>query len=384
MEKNRTSQLQFLRFAAISLIYAWHATNKSIDCFAHGYMARWNGANSAVVFFIMLSGLLTGYYLHDRRMDVCGGDGKGSGLSSVWPYMKGKLLKFYPLYLAVTLLSVMFSDLPKLITARDFAGARPLLFSLVRHLLLVQAWWKTDPIDCFAFSEVGWFLSVIMFLYLLSIPLRKIALKIMDSCERGSSKQSVRSAFLLIFAASLILLVVYCLLLRGTDTEFWEYAFPPARIFEYMAGMSLGVVLSTARDAGRDEKGIQPEGDVMRPSVLYTVLEIVAPVLWIAFLFLPLPEWGFRIVNWLIPVVFTLVVYTPGRGYISALFRMKPFVYLGGISFAFYLIHSMILNAWKACVTPDTLGTRLGCAFAFAFCFIVSVLAASILTRRHR
>ncbi|SCY08153.1 Peptidoglycan/LPS O-acetylase OafA/YrhL, contains acyltransferase and SGNH-hydrolase domains [Lachnospiraceae bacterium XBB2008] len=379
MEKNRTSQLQFLRFAAISLIYAWHATNKSIDCFAHGYMARWNGANSAVVFFIMLSGLLTGYYLCDRKTDDGGGAG---GLSTVWTYMKGKLLKFYPLYLAVTLLSVMFSDLPKLITARDFAGARPLIFSLARHLLLVQAWYKTDPFDCFAFSEVGWFLSVIMSLYLLSIPLRKAALKIMASCERESAKLSVRNAFLLVIAASLILLVIYCLLLRNADTEFWEYAFPPARVFEYIAGMSLGVVLGTVRDAGQDAQGTQSEVREKRPSMLYTVLEIASPLLWIVFLFLPLPDWGFRIVNWLIPVVFTLVVYTPGRGYISALFRMRPFVYLGRISFAFYLIHSMILNAWKAGVTPEALETVLGCAFAFAICFVVSVLAASILTRR--
>lgn len=373
MEKNRTSQLQFIRFAAISLIYAWHATNKSIDCFPHGYMARWNGANSAVVFFIMLSGLLTGYYLCDRRQDTDSSD--EYRLSNVWPYLKSKLLKFYPLYLAVTLLSVMFSDLPKLIVAHDFEGAGPELFSLARHLLLIQAWCKTDPIDCFAFSEVGWFLSVIMFLYLLSIPLRRIALRIKASCDREVSRMSTQRAFLLILVASLILLVAYCLLLRNTDTEFWEYAFPPSRVLEYIAGMALGLVLRTVCDGDTDTDGGSRR-------LLFTALEILCPMLWIVFLFLPLPDWGFRITNWLIPVILTLVVYTLGRGYISALFRMKPFVYLGGISFAFYLIHSMVLNAWVACVSPDAMETVLGKAFAFVLCFAVSLIMASLVTRK--
>ncbi len=371
MEKNRTSQLQFLRFAAILLIFAWHATIKSIASVPHGYMARWNGANSAVVFFFVLSGMLTGLRLAEKGSEKETDD--RLRLPDVWQYMKSKLLRFYPLYLVVTLVSVMFSDLPLMIIRHDYAGAKPLFFTLIRHLLLVQAWYKADPADYFAFSEVGWFLSAIMFLYLLSIPLRIAAVRIRRTFDTETSRIKAQTVYALAGITSIVLCVLYCLILRNTDTEFTEYVFPPSRVFEYIAGMALGLILhpfcvNTAYNG--------------RTRILFSIMEIASPAIWILFLFLPLPEWGFRITNWLIPVIYTLVVFTMGRGVLSALFRTKLFVYLGGISFAFYLIHSMVIDAYVICVPAAALESDTGKTFAVIFCFALSLIMASIVSRK--
>ena len=349
-QSSRAEQLQFLRFAAFLNVFLLH-----VGELIHVPFSTWNSAISSVSFFFILSGAATGFSGYAKMCEL--------SWRAVADDICRKLKKMYPLYFLVTFFSVFYSDLPTLLANHAFADAFTPLKLFVKHLLLLQSWF---PAGYFGFSGVGWFLSTLLSLCLLNRPLM-VFLKKTEKC---------RHYFLLygfLIAFFLLLTTVYCYLTRNTDMPFTQYVFPPARAGEYLSGMVLGFGLH------RWQSQCKPRTKTVLP---FTVLEIAVLVFWgVAVLAAPDSDsWCNYTVCWVVPNLFVIGVYLCGFGQISRLFRWKPLVKLGDITFTCFLIHQVVIILYIS-LSHAAFLSRLGDLLAVLLCLSFTVLSALYLSK---
>jgi len=349
MTIERADQMQFLRFCAFVLICLFHMENYySFHGLPHG-----NGAVSAVAFFIVLSGFVSGWSSYDKEVTCSPKD--------ILFYVWIKIKRVYPLHLLTTLIAFSYSGIPALIAEQNIFPAVPELLQLLKNLLLIQSWFQTGY---FSFNSVSWFLSTILFLYALNLPLRFAAGKI-----KKQANPDLR--FGLFFALSASLTVLYCFLTRNMNTEYVHYVFPPARIGEYICGMSLGYLVRPLN------RRFCNEGSGRKP--VFSVLEILALVMAVWAMYAPFKAWTFRTVHWLLPNCILIFVFGFGRGVVSEIFRFRPLRYLGDISFECFLIHQVIIFEFVLNTSITSTG-RFGKLFCMAFIFALTILSAALLS----
>lgn len=337
----RAEQLQFLRFLAFLNVFLYHA-----ECWNFMNYPVSHSGSLAVRFFIMLSGLVTGYSRYGREAYP--------SIQNICKDMRGKVLKIYPVYFLILMITVMLGGVPNMINTGNWAGLRGFSVNLLQGALLLQAW-----------PGVGgtlWFLSTIMFLYLLNLPAMWLIHKVKEHRLRYFF---LGGAFVIL----MVLTALYCRLTRNTDMGYWQYQFPPARIGEYLGGMLLGYAI-------RDFKS-QPILEKI-PRVVFTLAEAGALVFWVYSLRRAGSPWMNHIVSWLIPNTVLLGVFTFGMGGISKVFRWKPLAYLGDISFECYVIHHTVIRFFTLnnYTEGDTLASQ---AFSLCYCLALTVLSAALL-----
>lgn len=347
----RAEQLQFLRFLAFVGVYIFHTEHWLIFSAPISHMG-----SAAVSFFFILSGLVTGYSGYGKPVDL--------SLRNQGRYMVRKIQKIYPLYFLTTMLAVIHSQLPTAIARMDMEALRSPLTYLVKNLLLIQSWFPQDKLS---YNGAAWFLSTLLFLNLWNLPL----LALFNRVE----KKRWKYAFWLIGSLGLTAVtVVFCYLTQHLKMGYWHYRFPPARLGEYVCGMMLGFVL---RDL---QPRIQPKRWI---TVLFTALEVFALVFWI----LSLPHagnyWRNHIISWLKPNFLLLAVFGLGLGWVSRLFRWKPLVDLGNISFECFLIHIIFVNFLQF-QQPALVESAVGKVFAFLFCFGLTLVMALMLRGKKK
>lgn len=347
-KSKREDQLQFLRFLAFLNIFALHAD--------HWLWVRypfWNGAVSAVSFFFILSGAMVGYNGYAKQRTV--------SLKSVGMHIWRKLCKLYPLYFLAVYASVLCSGLPGSLVSYDLAGAVPQLKMLGRHLLLLQSWF---PVGYFDYSGVGWYLSVTFFLYVLEFPLAALLGKMAGKRDSWAW-----------FAGSMLLCVLgtaaYSYATYSGDRHFWQYIFPPARIGQYFAGMILGYGIRSLK-----EKQLP----VAERKAAYTAAEIAVVMFWLLTLQLPDESWHNRLLDWMLPNLLVIGVFLLGQGGISTLFRWKPLVCLGDISFGCYLFHQLLIHIFSV-ISDIQPFSRLGGLICAGICLVGTLLFAFRLDR---
>ncbi|MEF9678375.1 acyltransferase [Pectobacterium aroidearum] len=203
------------------------------------------------------------------------------------------------------------------------------------NLLLIQTWIPQG--DIYIGGNVpSWFLSVIVFLYIVYPFLLKVVKKI--------PTESLWVSVLLCYAALIgIYGAIYTLLptvplIEGWPFEVGEiqwwfaYTFPPTRVFEFTIGMLLSRIIQ--------------EGKWISVSVTTSV--ILTALTYCIDLFMPFLL-SFNLVT-LIPLVLLIgsLAASDLQGKRSFL-HAKPMQWLGSISFCFYLIHFLVLrllNEW--------------------------------------
>lgn len=347
----REDQLQFLRFLAFLNVFIGHGEQWLFFPYRTSHCAT-----AAVSFFFMLSGLVAGYSLAGKPVVPSG--------RNIAVFLWKKIRKVYPLYFLTTMFAVMFSPIPSLLMASDFDGAGPQLVQLGKNLLLIQSWF---PENAHSFNTVGWFLSVLMFLYALSLPFGWLLNKL------GQSKfwwLWIPGLFGGIFCG----IVFYCYGTQNLDMSFWHYQFPPARAGEYFLGMILGFMAVPG-------KKWLPDGKSWK--AVYTVLEIGVLLFWYYSLSRPGNYWRNNIVSWVIPELAVLTIFLAGKGWCSDLFRRRELVYLGDISFECYLLHQLVLIRFAVNLQGQP-GSLAGNVFVILFSLLFSVLTASYLHGRGK
>ena len=286
----------------------------------------------AVTVFLMVSGYLTGKkYLLDSPDTPCG----------FLKLVKGRLSRVYPLHVLTLLLAIPLAsalkamDLPRFLT----------------NLFLLQAW--IPSMDYYySFNALAWYLSVYLFLTLLTPALVALFRK---SGHRGS---------LVALIAIAVLEVAWCAVNAGefTHAHYWIYIFPVARLADYLFGMELALWL----------------GQKERPA-LSAVCRWGAIPLIVGMLILSMFQFNYFLLAsaWVIPAALLLVLVHDAdkSGFPYTVFRCVPLVKLGGISFQMYLIHQLVMRYMTT--IPGKIFDPAG-VFVYVLVFAVSLGLANL------
>ena len=341
----RENQLQFLRFVAFFCVFADHA-----DTWKFFEFPPLRG-EQAVSFFLILGGLVTGYSYYGRDIQL--------GAKEICKHVWNKVRKIYPLYFFTTVLTLIYSGIPAMIVEQNYTGIGALLKNLLCNLLLIQAWLPGNHLH---FNGVGWYMSCMMFLYALNLPIMYLLNKVDKHPKRYVLFVFLLGSFMFGTAA-------FCYLTQSYDMSYWHLAFPPARMGEYLAGMVLGVMLRIIKPQIQNGKIQQ---------IIFTIAEIIAVIYWLKAGYSPGNYWRNYSVSWLIPNMVLLAVFTVGAGWVSQLFCWRPLVRLGDISFECYLIHQIILKLYMfSNFIPET--SQTGKIVSFLYCLFITLMLSSLL-----
>lgn len=349
--RQRAEQLQFLRFLAFINVFLVHTEEWAFFAYPRSHCS-----NAAVSFFFMLSGLVIGLSCFAREVRL--------SADEIGKNLRKRLFKLYPLYFLALMLSVLYSPIPTAIAEHDTSGLRESLTYLTKHLLLIQSWF---PLDELRFNGAGWYLSSLLPLTLLNLPVSALLNKV----------RKHRFGLPLMLMGSLgaaFVIVVFCYFTQDLNMFYWHYMFPLARIPEYLIGMIWGFLICEIKARCNPNK---------LHKWVFTALEIFVLVFWVFSLSRPGNYWRNYIISWLKPNCMLLIVFALGYGWVSDLFRLKPLVWLGDMSFGCYLIHGIVIKTFRG-INGIFLPNTQSEAFAFFYCLIMSVLLAYMLDNSRK
>jgi peptidoglycan/LPS O-acetylase OafA/YrhL len=187
-------------------------------------------------------------------------------------------------------------------------------------LTLLQSWVPSETVY-FATNAVFWTLSCEAFFYLVFPPIHRIV--------RGwTVRQAVTGIVVLVAAVEVLASAVW--LSGGGPVLHWaEVVFPVSRAAEFVLGVLLGVMAA--------------QGVRRSPS-----LGVAVALAGAAFVVANLVPAAFRdVAVTLVP--FALLIWAAAQADLAgrrSLFRSRPIVALGTWSYAFYLVHSLVMMAW--------------------------------------
>jgi peptidoglycan/LPS O-acetylase OafA/YrhL len=202
-----------------------------------------------------------------------------------------------------------------------FADAERNSIALITQLTLTQSWLQIDSM--INYNMLAWSLSDEAFFYAV-FPVLAVALFALANRTRPWS--------LGVLAVALWGIGVY-LALAIRDSWFF-YTFPPIRLIDFAIGACLGIAFVNLGERARLRSGVA------------TALEIVAVAgIAVAIFLTPRMPAQLGYAFWLAPFcAFAIYVFAHERGLLSKLLSTAAFVYLGEISYSFYMLHVLVLT----------------------------------------
>ena len=338
-------QLEIFRFLAFVFIFCHHAPTLS-GCDTN-VLGRY--ACASVSFFFCVSGFLSAY----RHVAL----GKPTVLSfrSEWTYVFGKILRFYPfvllhfIYACIIRNGFIFNSF----CACDWDKFGSELVLCLKVLTLTISWFPADS----ASFGLQWFFSTILFLYIMQKPL----LYLLDRICQSSVLTFVLFCGFPLLLMSVVSFWVYS---PQGDNALWLYAFPPSRLAEYVAGMSIGALCA--------RKAVSFESNVR--TVFYSVLEICLLTFWLVFpsvLFL-WKGWDGLAIRWAVSNLMLIYVFGFGRGLLSRLFSQKCIVMLGAFAMPCFWLHPLIISVCTQFVPAFRRAGYFSCAVALVLTMVIA------------
>lgn len=291
-----------------------------------------------VSFFFILSGFILALNYKEKILD------KKISFKDFWI---ARIARIYPLHLLTLLYSlpIFFTDL--------FKAPFFWISSFVANLFLLQSF-VPDQDVYFGFNAVSWSISNELFYYLMFPVLLIVIYKI------------PKSIYLFLFLFLLIPIAIY---FTPRNIQVFLYSVNPViRVSDFILGMLLFKVYE-----------LKLFSRFFRTSCSATIAELSAILLFILFFsfHLQVPV-GFRFATyyWL-PMICIIYAFAHQTGFFSRLLSFKWLVFLGEISFSFYMFHALTMRYIKAVerridYTPNVY-------FFVLFIFIV-IIGVSILS----
>ena len=294
----RLPSLTGLRFLAALAVFGFHVAVADPAAAAHGMPAavQWlfrQGA-TGVSFFFILSGFV-----------LCWSARPGQTMRRFW---RRRAAKVYPNHFVGALVALGVAVL---------TGAALGAGVVVTNLLLVQAWVPEQKVY-FGLNTPSWSLSCEAFFYL-CFPLLLLAV---DKLPRRLLWPATWAAL-----AAVCLMPVVALALPG-DLRYWfVYVLPPVRMLEFL----IGILLARIVRAGLWIRlGVWPAA-LMAVTGYFASAHLPGGFSYVAGTVIPLAL--------LIPAV----AVSDLRG-TSSILRSRALIWLGEISFAFYLVHQLAIR----------------------------------------
>lgn len=301
MEKQYIKTFQGLRWFACLFVFISHAFSWFVF-----------GGKFSVVIFFCLSGFLAQMKAKKNSEAHCLNECKKNFFHSA--------KKFLPLHWIMLVLTL----LPSIIYKSD--SCLILILEFIFNATLLQCWIPNTTF-AYSFNGVSWYLSVALFFATISpFVTSKIA--------NFSLKNSIFGlAAILCFQLGFS----FCSI-PGLDLFF--YVFPPIRIFDCVAGCLLFQTINKLHSGCKKwVVNLVFFLSIISFTGLMIVINFVPNLgtfgAWFSVAVWSLPAWG---------LVFSLSQEQCLCGAIKAVFSNKLSVFLGGITFEFYMIHKVILN----------------------------------------
>lgn len=301
--------METARFLFVVFIYMSHcisATDRAPFDF---------GGESGVAFFFVLSGfvLSLGYGQHVNI-----------GTFGTRKFMLSHVSRLYPLHLLTMMVAIALDSR---------IGLTYTVAQIVPNVLLIHTWLASDQYVYVA-NGVSWFLCNIVFFYVVFACLYRLIMRL-----------RVRTLCLFVFA----IVAVYVLLALKVPTEdvnYVLYSHPMLRVIDF----SLGIVLCRfyqSECSMRIAEHVKKKGTMGASSVelamvavlfgAWMVYDSLCPQLRCALLFWPVMPL----------VVYVLAVTNESKGCIARLFKLPLLMWLGSISFEFYLVHLIMMRTMQ-------------------------------------
>ncbi|UKA67090.1 acyltransferase [Arthrobacter sp. FW306-05-C] len=252
-----------------------------------------------VSFFFVLSGFV---------LTWAGAAEKGTGV-----FLRNRIAKLFPLSAATLAIAALVP------VAQNSSAV-----SFLQSLTLTQAWW---PWSASSFNPVAWSLSAEAFFYLLLPPLVSVM-------RRFSTKELVGTVIFL--GVLQPVLGVACQLTLGAQvSHFITYNLPLYRLPEFVIGVALALLLKA---------GYVPPHSTQLSAAAFTTAGATLTLL--VDLLHSIPWWISQTL--MLPAIITLI-WTAARRELAGNrdFLSNPvLVRLGDLSFAFYMVHYLVLGTF--------------------------------------
>ncbi len=291
--------LASLRFFAILAIFLFHLYPQ---IFSKGYI----GVN----FFFMLSGFLLSLRYLERF--------KKPGLFSLRKFFATRIVRIYPLHLFTLFISLPISG--------DNSALGIIAARFLSNLLLVQSFIpKWDYF--FSYNWVSWFLSDFLFCIVM-FPLLMFVL----SKLRMMSKNKSLALILIIW---LLAMIMARLGFWGGNVYWFYYISPFMRLADFAIGMLLGIFFLS--------QGTKSEKPKVSKDTFWEITSIGFLAL-LAYLSPATPNaytWSLFFAPGVALIIYT---FAQSKGLLSQIISADIWVKLGSLSFAFFLIHQLVIR----------------------------------------
>lgn len=339
---NHIKPLTSLRFFFCIMVFVSHLSflNNSNNIylkiinefvFQEGYI----GVN----FFFILSGFVLSLNYYDKIV--------GNSISDSSFYL-GRFSRIYPLHFLTYLVSI-----PLLIKVIISSPLKYLGLSLI-HLSLLQSFFPLSDYY-FNFNAPSWSISDETFFYFLTPFFFRFFVKL----------KIPKSVFITFF----VLLSTLFLGMYFSSAQYHHplfYINPIFRVFDFIIGILIFFIY---------QKGSIKFNSIKSQNYL-EVLSIIIFIIFFCF-HKQIPQvYRFSIYYWL-PITLILIIFSKSGGYVSTILSNKIIVYLGEISFGFYMIHQLVIRYYSI-IFINKLGFKENYLFNTVFIFSVTLILSII------
>lgn len=328
--------LQSLRFIAILGIFLSHLLFLQNTVYKNVFNRYFYGGYCGVTFFIVLSGFVMAYNYYDKFNEVH----KDVSLN----FFKKRLMKIYPIHILTFVIAlplaykiIMHSPLKQIV-------------NMILNILLLQSFVPMQGVN-FSFNSVSWYLSACILFYALT----PFLIMLIHKIAKTSTHLIVYGILIYMFTFTIVFLG------RDNSNAHWLFYINPFfRIFDYILGLLCGVYVKSI--VVKNKNSIN----------FYTILEVLSLLAFgVAYYMYPFIQQTFTYGVYYLPfMVFITIIFGIQKGYISKILSNKFLVYLGGISFEFYMIHHLVIDY----ITHFTVNEHP--IIVSISCFAISIISA--------
>jgi peptidoglycan/LPS O-acetylase OafA/YrhL len=332
LSKNNGKMLNALtsfRFIAALMVFIYHAG------IGNSYQTGYIG----VSFFFILSGFIMTYTYRDKlsKQDPY----------HVKKYFIARLAKIYPVHVLTFFLAVPYYFFIPLKHETILY-----VFQAITNLLLIHSF---IPFGNISFNGVSWSLSDELFFYLLFPYILFATL---------TKLTKIRDKFIIILLIWIIFALAFIALPENNFSIWLTYYFPGVRIFEFFVGIILGIIfLETKVYLSKFSNFIFSLTEI-------TSILLLSIIVYSATSFSQNIRFSLIFIPFLGLIIF---VFAFQKGIFSKIMSKNIFIYLGEISFSFYMLHNLVLSYIYFLWRPN-LGSTMTILFCLTITLILSIL----------
>lgn len=295
-EKLKLNGIAGLKFIAVLLMFYWHSGLTNVIPSVIDFGAR------GCEFLFVVSGFLVAYNYKRKHDNI---------LKEMLFYSSKKFVKVWPLHVLMALVMLFLERM-------HFTADK--LPSLFMNIFLLQSW-HNDYSIIMSFNGTSWFLSSIMFCYLLSPILIKL-------CKN----YKISLICFIVLVAIRVVFDRYIYGLGEISKIIKVHTFPVVRLTEFLMGMLLCPLFLQLNNKINWNKQLK--------IILFSIFEIIV----LAGLIVCMQKVDFTRAEFVVLMALVTFTFAFDGGVISKLFSFQPFRFLSSLQFEFYILHAGILR----------------------------------------